>query len=79
MTQYLLRPTTPGIFIPNSGTYVFIRQFLKRSLIIMAEDSEYDNDLAFNFHAALLASRMLNGFNPDFWIPKLIKLAKPYN
>lgn len=81
LTEYLLCPTTPGIFIPNSGTYVTARQqYFKRMLIISAEDSEYSikvsNRLAF---AALLASRNVEWIpNPEEWFPIAIDLWKSH-
>ena len=44
IVQKLLSKSQPGIFLPDRGIYVSAKQhFLKRLLIIMAEDSEYND------------------------------------
>lgn len=51
----LLDPQQPGIFLPDQGVYVSARQhFCKRLLIIMAEDSAFDDS-----NACLLACSAL--------------------
>ena len=82
VVRKLLDPQQPGIFLPDQGVYVSARQhFLKRLLIIMAEDSEYSDDKACILASSALLLECEPSWDPPFqlqevWVDMAIELWK---